>query len=259
LNNLELKKIVDPLLDTFLKAGSLAKEICHRGVKITIKSDNTPVTDGDLAVDKLIRDKISSLTPNLPIVSEETVDITKENLNKNFWLVDPIDGTKEYIRKKSEYTLNAALIINSKPAAGVVYAPEKDRLFFSYGIGNAFEITNKVKTTLDCKKKTELNKIHALSYSKDVPEDILKIHKRYGVSSFIKMSSSLKFCIIAAGEADIYVARARAREWDIAAGHSILISAGGIVTNLQGEEFFYGKKDYKNPALIAKRADKLHI
>ena len=259
MNNLELKKIIDPLLDTFLKAGKLAKEISYRGVKITIKADNTPVTDGDLAVDQLIRDKISSLTANVSIISEETVDLKKQNSNKNFWLVDPIDGTKEYIKKKSEYTLNAALIINSKPAAGIVYAPEKDRLFFSYGLGNAFEIRNKVKTTLDCKKKTELDKVFALSYSEELPDDILKIHKKYKVSSFIKMSSSLKFCVIAAGESDLYVARARAREWDIAAGHSILIHAGGTVTNFEGEEFSYGKKDYKNPALIAKRGENLHI
>ena len=152
MNNLELKKIIDPLLDTFLKAGKLAKEISYRGVKITIKADNTPVTDGDLAVDQLIRDKISSLTANVSIISEETVDLKKQNSNKNFWLVDPIDGTKDYMNNKNQFTLNAALIINFEPVIGIIYAPAMKRLFYSYGFGNAFEESdNKIKT-LDCKK-----------------------------------------------------------------------------------------------------------
>ena len=91
MNNLNLKNIAEELLDTFLEAGKIAKEICRRGVKITIKADKSPVTDGDLAVDQLLRDKIAYLTPDIPIISEETVSIGIENQNKNFWLIDPID------------------------------------------------------------------------------------------------------------------------------------------------------------------------
>ena len=138
MNNLDLKNIVEELLDTFLEAGKIAKEISHRGVKITIKADKSPVTDGDLAVDQLLRNKIAYLTPDIPIISEETVNIVIKNQNKNFWLIDPIDGTKSYIKKKDEYTLNAALIINSKPVVGIIYAPAKERLFFSYGKNLAF-------------------------------------------------------------------------------------------------------------------------
>jgi len=152
LNNLNLKNIAEELLDTFLEAGKIAKEISHRGVKITIKADKSPVTDGDLAVDQLLRDKIAKLTPDIPIISEETVNIKIENQNKTFWLIDPIDGTKYYIKKKSEYTLNAALIINLEPSVGIIYAPEKDRLFFSYGKNLAFEINNGKKVNLNCKK-----------------------------------------------------------------------------------------------------------
>ena len=123
LNNLNLKNIAEKLLDTFLEGGRVAKEISHRGVKITIKTDKSPVTDGDIAVDQLLRNKIASLTPNIPIISEETVNIEIKNQNKTFWLIDPIDGTKAYIKKEDEYTLNAALIINSKPAVGIIYAP----------------------------------------------------------------------------------------------------------------------------------------
>jgi len=161
LNNLNLKNIAEELLDTFLEAGKIAKEISRRGVKITIKADKSPVTDGDLAVDQLLGDKIANLTPDIPIISEETVSIGIENQNKNFWLIDPIDGTKAYIKKKDEYTLNAALIINLKPAVGIIYAPEKDRLFFSYSKYLAFEMNNGEKTTLNC-KKINTNEIIAL-------------------------------------------------------------------------------------------------
>ena len=100
MNNLNLKNITEELLDTFLEAGEIAKEISHRGVKITIKADKSPVTDGDLAVDQLLRDKIANVTPDIPIISEETVNIEIKNQNKTFWLIDPIDGTKEYIKKR---------------------------------------------------------------------------------------------------------------------------------------------------------------
>ena len=142
MNNLNLKNIAEELIDTFLQAGKIAKEISHRGVKITIKPDKSPVTDGDLAVDELLKSEIKSVTPNIPIISEETVNLNIKNEDETFWLIDPIDGTKDYIKKKDEYTLNAALIINLKPAIGIVYAPEKKRLFFCYGKGLAFEINN---------------------------------------------------------------------------------------------------------------------
>ena len=155
MNNLNLKKITEDLLDTFLQAGKIAKEISQKGVKITIKADKSPVTDGDLLVDKLLKTKIKNLTPDIPIVSEETVNLNIKNENKTFWLIDPIDGTRDYIKKRDEYTLNAALIIDLKPALGMVYAPEKNRLFYSYGKNLAFEINNGKKMPLTCKKKTQ--------------------------------------------------------------------------------------------------------
>ena len=133
MNNIKLKNTIENLLDTFLEAGKIAKKISEKGVKITIKPDKSPVTDGDLLVDKILRKKIKNLTPYIPIISEETVNLNIENKHKDFWLIDPIDGTKDYIKKKDEYTLNAALIIDLKPAGSIVYAPAKDRLFFSYG------------------------------------------------------------------------------------------------------------------------------
>ena len=258
MNNLNLKNTAENLIDAFLSAGRIAKEISKQGVKITIKKDKSPVTDGDLAVDKILKTKIKTLTPDIHIISEESADINVENKNKNFWLIDPIDGTRDYINKRDEYTLNAALIINLKPALGIVYAPAKERLFFSYGKNLAFEINNGKKTSLNC-KKINADEIIGLENSGNTPEEILNIYKKNKVSKKIKMSSSLKFCILAAGEADIYAAKARAYEWDIAAGHAILKHAGGLMTTHDEKEFLYGKKDYKNLPIIAKRSLNLEI
>jgi|TARA_B110000263_G_C15177152_1_gene449806 3'(2'), 5'-bisphosphate nucleotidase len=256
LNNLELKKITEELIDTFLIAGKISKDFSAKGLKITIKEDKSPVTDGDLEVDKILRNKILSLTPNIPIISEETVDFKVENKNKNFWLIDPIDGTKQYIKNKDEYTLNAALIINLKPAIGLIYAPKKNRLFFSYGENLAFEIRDGNRKILNC-KKININEIIALTNSDKMSENISHIYKKNNSTRIIKMASSLKFCILAAGEADLYVAEARAFEWDIAAGHAILSHAGGTIRTHSDENILYGKKNYKNLALIAKRSTNL--
>jgi len=258
MNNLNLKNITENLLDTFLEAGKIAKEISEKGVEITIKPDKSPVTNGDLAVDKLLKNKIKYLTPDIPIVSEETVDFNIKNKDKNFWLIDPIDGTRDYIKKRDEYTLNAALIINLEPVIGIIYAPAKNRLFFSYGKTFAYEIHDGKTKQLNCGKKN-LNKVIGLENSGITPDSVLDIYKKYDVSETVKMSSSLKFCVLAAGEADIYAAQARAFEWDIAAGHAILIHAGGQMTTLDENNFSYGKKKFKNLSLIGKRALNLKL
>ena len=256
MNSLNPKNVTEALLDTFIEAGKIARKISLQGVKITIKADHSPVTDGDVAVDKLLKNKITELTPKIPIISEETVNVQEENKNKTFWLIDPIDGTKDYIKKRDEYTLNAALIHDLKPVIGIVYAPAKERLFFSYGKNSSFEIFNGNKKKLYC-KKTNVGEIIGLANSDKTPDEVLDIYKKNEVSKIIKMSSSLKFCVIAAGEADIYAAKARAFEWDIAAGHAILEHAGGCITNHSEENFLYGKKNYRNVPIIAKRTDNL--
>ena len=256
MNNLNLKNTTEDFIEVFLKAGKIAKEISQRGVKVTIKADKSPVTDGDLAVDELLRNKIKSLTPYIPIISEETVDLNVRNKDKTFWLIDPIDGTREYIKKKDEYTLNAALIIDLMPAIGIVYAPAKNRLFFSYGKDLAFEINNGKTVKLNCKKKN-ISEIIGLENSGNTPNEVLDIYKKYKVSQTLRMSSSLKFCVLASGEADIYAATARAFEWDIAAGHAVLEHAGGSITTHEEKSFLYGKDNYKNLPIIAKRTDSL--
>ena len=248
----QTKDITLSLLDTFKDAGNVALELRKKGLKKEIKSDNTPVTNGDIEVNNILIKKISTLTPEIPIVSEETSSNKKnENLN-DFWLIDPIDGTFSYINNKDEFTINAALIINKKPVLGVIYAPDKKRLFYSYGPSNSFEIIDNQEVNLANQKKKNKNLITAVGYSNELKPDILKLHEYFKVNKYQKMKSSLKFCVIAAGEFDLYVAEARAHEWDIAAGHAILEHAGGTLTDFNGNEIIYGKTDFKNPSLILK-------
>ena len=125
----ELKSISEGLIDTFKIAGKVSIDLFAKGLKIEIKEDNSPVSNGDLKVNELITDKIKELTPNIPIISEETVDLNIKNTAKIFWLIDPIDGTKEYIAGKDEYTLNAALVVNTVPVLGLVSAKKIDFLY----------------------------------------------------------------------------------------------------------------------------------
>ncbi len=252
MKDINLKKIVESLIETFLYAGKISLELREKGLTKEIKSDNTPVSNGDLEVNKIITKKIYNLTPNIPIISEETSDNKFLKDLKNFWLVDPIDGTYDYINDLEEFTINAGLIINKKPAAGLIYAPAKNRMFYSYGDNLAFELINGNLTKLECKKNFDKNKIKFVSYSNKLKPEIEKIHTKLNVKSYKRMKSSLKFCVIAAGEYDGYVAEPRACEWDIAAGHAILKHAGGNVTDFDGNDILYGKKDFKNPSLILK-------
>jgi 3'(2'), 5'-bisphosphate nucleotidase len=253
----ELKNLTENLLETFLNAGQKAIELRNKGLKITFKFDNSPVTNGDLEVDKLLRKRIIQITPSIPLISEETVNLKKNNKYKNFWLIDPIDGTKEYINNKDEFTLNASLIINLEPTIGIIYVPAKKRLFYSYGNGYSFERLELKEIRLECKKKTKSGEIRAVANSSMPSEEVLKTHKKFNVKNFVSMRSSYKFCVIASGEYDLYAAKARAKEWDIAAGHAIVKHAGGIVTTLDEKEFKYGKADYKNLSLLVRRSENL--
>ena len=252
MNKIDIEKTVKDLIDTFLQAGEVSLELREKGLVKETKPDNTPVSNGDLEVNKIITEKIISLTPDIPIISEETSDNKSTKDLGNFWLIDPIDGTYDYINDLDEFTINAGLIIDKKPVAGLIYAPAKKRMFYSFGENSAFELTNNESIKLECKKNFDKNEIKFVSYSNKIKPEIEKIHKELNVKSFTRMKSSLKFCVIAAGEYDGYVAEPRACEWDIAAGHAILKHSGGNVTDFNGNEIFYGKKDFKNPSLILK-------
>ena len=249
-----LKKINYSLIDTFLNAGKISIDLRNAGLKKKIKSDNTPVTNADLEVDKILTNKITEVTPNISVVSEESQKNKSNTDLTNFWLIDPIDGTYDYVNNGEEFTLNAALIINKKPKLGIIYAPAKERLFYSYDKGYSFELIGNKEVKLDCEKKSKKGQIKAVSYSNNLKSNISELHKQFGVTEFVRMKSSLKFCVIATGEFDFYASEPRASEWDIAAGHAIIENAGGLVTDHDENEILYGKKDFKNPSLMLRRA-----
>ena len=252
MNKIDIKKITYDLIDTFLNAGQISLELRKKGLIKKIKSDNTPVSNGDLEVNRIITKKISELTPSIPIISEETTENKSIKNLKDFWLIDPIDGTHDYINDLEEFTINAGLIVNKKPIAGLIFAPAKDRMFYSYGKNLAFELIKGKEIKLDSSKNFDKTEIKFVCYSNKIKPEIDNIYKKLNVKKYVKMKSSLKFCVIAAGEFDGYVAEPRACEWDIAAGHAILNHAGGKVTDFDGNEILYGKKDFKNPSLILK-------
>ncbi len=255
----ELKTICENLIDTFNIAGKESIELYAKGLKIKIKDDKSPVSNGDLRVDELITNKIKELTPNIQIISEETVNINVKNTAKIFWLIDPIDGTREYIAGKDEYTLNASLIINSVPIIGLVGVPKKNRLFYTYGPGESYLIETGKTKKINCKKQQPKGKIVALSSVIKPSDFILNKLKEFKVNSIVKMASSYKFCVIATGEYDIYAARERANEWDYAAGHAVAQNAGAIIKTLDEKPFLYGKENYRNPSLLIKRAEDLNV
>ena len=258
MNRDELRILAEGLIETFDYAGKESVRIYQEGLKIQIKEDRSPVSNGDLRVNELISRRISEVTPNIPIISEETVDLKIKNTSKIFWLIDPIDGTKEYIAGKDEYTINAALVVNKVPVLGLVGAPKKNRLFFSYSPGESYLIEKNKTKKINCEKQQPKGKIVALSSAFKPSDMILNKLKEYNVNSIVKMASSYKFCVIATGEYDIYAAKERANEWDYAAGHAVAQNAGAIIKTLDGKPFLYGKEDYKNPSLLIRRSKNLN-
>ena len=251
MTELNIKEIVENLIDTFFYAGEVSLELREKGLIKKIKSDKTPVSNGDIEVNKMLTIKISELTPNIAIVSEENSAHKDDKNLKDFWLIDPIDGTNDYINNKNEFTINAALILNKRPAIGIITAPAKKRVFYSYAMSNSYELINNQEIQLINKKKN-YKEIKAVSYSNELKPEILEMHKKFKVNSYKKMKSSLKFCVVAAGEFDLYIAEPRACEWDIAAGHALVLHAGGQIKDFNDNEILYGKPEFKNTAIVVK-------
>ena len=153
MNSINLKNIITNLVDTFFYAGEVSLSLRKKGLTKEIKSDNTPVSNGDLEVNRIITQKLLKLTPDIVIISEESSHNKSTKNLKNFWLVDPIDGTYDYINNLEEFTINAGLIINNRSVAGLIYAPAKERMFFTFDKGYSFELTNGKESKLDCSKK----------------------------------------------------------------------------------------------------------
>jgi 3'(2'),5'-bisphosphate nucleotidase len=210
------------------------------------KSDRSPVTDADEEAERLILAALASAFPNVPVVAEEEAAAGRiAAVNHRFFLVDPLDGTKEFLSGNGEFTVNIAEIENGVPVAGAVYAPARGRMFFG-GADGAFENGHAISARLPA--PDGLVAVGSRSHGDAATDAFLK---RWTVKDMVGIGSSLKFCLVAAGEADIYARGGPTMEWDTAAGHAVLLAAGGQVENWDGKPLAYGKPGFKNPAFVA--------
>lgn len=231
-------------------------------ITATRKEDSSPVTAADVEAERFIVKRLSQLAPDVPVVAEEGVAAGHiPKVGKRFFLVDPLDGTKEFISKNGEFTINIAEIVEGKPVRGVVYAPAKDRIFFGETLSGAYAMTCAPGGAPDF---AEAHTVEARPAPKDgLTVAVSRSHAcakteeylaAFQVKNFVVAGSSLKFCLIAAGEADLYPRHGRTMEWDTAAGHAVLAAAGGYVTTPEGKPLTYGKAKFENPFFVAKGA-----
>jgi 3'(2'), 5'-bisphosphate nucleotidase len=229
------------------KAGLVVMRHYAAGAEGRLKPDNSPVTKADEEAEKLILAELARAFPGIPVVAEEEAAAGRIGATgAHFFLVDPLDGTKEFLSRNGEFTVNIAEVVAGVPVAGAVYAPALDRLFLG-GDGGAFEGTKPIRAREA--PKDGLIAVGSRSHADAATAEFLKA---YDVKSFISAGSSLKFCLLAAGEADIYARGGRTMEWDVAAGHAVLAAAGGTVKDWNGAPLRYGKKGFENPAFVAR-------
>ena len=232
-------------------------------ITATHKEDQSPVTAADVEAERFILKRLAQLAPEVPIVAEEEVAAGRiPKVGKRFFLVDPLDGTKEFVSKNGEFTINIAEIVEGKPVRGVVYAPVKDRLFFGETMSGTFDAHAPPGGAPDF---AEARQVFARAPGNDgLIVAISRSHNdkktdeylaAYKVKKFMVAGSSLKFCLIASGEADLYPRHGRTMEWDTAAGHAVLTAAGGSMTTIDGKPFVYGKAGFANPHFIARGLD----
>lgn len=223
-------------------------------VMVQEKEDSSPVTEADLAAHHVLVAQLAPLLPNCPVVSEEDdCSLTHRQSKGRFWLIDPLDGTREFITRTDEFTVNIALIEDGRSVLGAVYAPAIDAMYWG---GSGLGALRSVK-----------GKAVAIQVASDSPDDVCRVVAskshlneetrsfidRLGGATLVQAGSSLKFCRVAEGAADIYPRLAPTCEWDTAAAQAVLEGAGGLVLDLQGQSLRYGKQDVLNPSFIATR------
>jgi 3'(2'), 5'-bisphosphate nucleotidase len=251
------------LAEIAAKAGEIVmRHYAAETVAIRKKEDSSPVTAADEEAERYILAELAKVAPGVAIIAEEEAAAGRiQTIGTRFFLVDPLDGTKEFIHRNGEFTVNIAEIENGRPVRGVVYAPAKERLWLGETPGGAWEVPMPPGAKFSCKAS------HAI-HTRKAPEDgMIAVASRshrdskteeylehYKIKDFISAGSSLKFCLVATGEADIYPRHGRTMEWDTAAGHAVLAAAGGSVTRIDGSPFIYGKanEDFANPFFVAR-------
>jgi 3'(2'), 5'-bisphosphate nucleotidase len=254
--------LIDALLAAAVVAGRATLDVYRADFTVTQKADQSPVTAADHAAEKIILEHLARLAPAVPVVAEESVAAGSIPwVGDEFFLVDPLDGTKEFIHRRGEFTVNIALIRHGAPALGVVYAPVGGVLYAgNVGAGRAFRCpypadaaTSGPREALRVRPVPAAGITAVVSRSHSTPEtdDYLQ---HYTVSNRVSVGSSLKFCLVAAGEADLYPRLGPTMEWDTAAGHAVLAAAGGKVLAPGGSPLAYGKPDFRNTFFIASGA-----
>ena len=253
-NNLLLK-----VCNIAIKAGEEILKYYTKDIHVTHKDDSSPLTKADLASNKIIMNALQQLDSTIPILSEESLVEWKERKNwTKYWLVDPLDGTKEFIKQNGEFTVNIALIENNKPILGVIFTPVKFDLYFaqknygSYKINSSSQLTNLQEAVkIFVANQSSIKRIiGSRSHSNQTFDSW--VNQNFPNSEIVQAGSSLKFCLIAEGAADIYPRFGPTSEWDIAAGHIIVNEAGGRVNTFENIEINYNKKeDLLNPQFYA--------
>ena len=249
------------LVNLALLAGREIMAIYATDFQARTKSDLTPVTAADEAAEHVILEGLARLEPQTPVISEEAAAAGRiPQVGSSFYLVDPLDGTKEFVSRNGEFTVNIARIENGVPVLGVVYAPAIGRIFWGEAAKGAAEGKIAADETITWKKlfvrpypRDGAVVVASRSHRDLATDDYLKTVK---VAKLVSAGSSLKFCLVAAGEADLYPRFGRTMEWDTAAGHAVLLAAGGKVLNSDGQPLCYGKRErgFDNPGFIASAA-----
>jgi len=249
LNRAELRERIAAIAR---QAGALIMQVYATDFASRGKADASPVTEADVKAEALILAQLRSLTPQIPIVSEEAASAGQTpDIGERFWLVDPLDGTKEFISRNGEFTVNIAFIEEQRPTLGVVYAPALGRLFSGVDAQGARVEESSGSRSIACRRPPAdgLTVVSSRSHGDAAALDRFLSGRR--VAANVNAGSSLKFCLVAAGEADLYPRLGRTMEWDTAAGDAVLRAAGGRVTELDGRELRYGKPGFANPHFIA--------
>ncbi len=252
---MDYSKILKDLLNISEEAGKAILDIYNSNdFGIEIKDDNSPLTLADKASNEIIEKNLNELFPDIPILSEEGKEIPFEARRnwQRFWLVDPLDGTKEFIKRNGEFTVNIALIENQRPVLGVIYVPVTNEFYCGDIINGSFKINgNGIKTKISVTNKSSNEKLNVVQSRSHSGEEEKEFYSKFKIKETLSKGSSLKICLVAEGKADLYFRGGPTWEWDTAAGHAILLGAGGKFTNKDGSELLYNKEVIKNFGFIS--------
>jgi 3'(2'), 5'-bisphosphate nucleotidase len=244
-------RLMDELADAAREAGAAILEVVRRGFEVESKHDTSPVTEADRAAELIILAALARAAPGVPVIAEEEVAAGRIPAHDDtYFLVDPLDGTKEFIRGGDDYTVNIGLIAGGTPKLGVVFAPATGRLHGGIVGEGAWLDEGSGRTPIETRRRGELTTaVASKSHLNQATIDYLEA--AVGNCGYVSVGSSLKFCIVAEGRADIYPRAAPTSEWDTAAGHAVLLAAGGLVDGPDGNPLRYGKPAFLNRAFVA--------